>query len=107
MIQLTDFDTIAVHADYTKDEKVIKEIFDAAYEEFLGQCDILPDRQFEKIKYVFNIVKIGLGDAIVEDKETFDMIYDELNQIEKKRFARVLLDQKIIAFRKTPVITLH
>ena len=67
-------------------------------EHFLPQCDALPDTQFEKLKYVFNVVKVGLGGAIVEDRESFDDEYKELSPIEKRKFGQALLREKLIAF---------
>ena len=50
------------------------------FDDFLSQCDDLPDRQFEKVKYIFNVVKPGLGEAIVEDQESFEIAYSELKE---------------------------
>ena len=61
--------------------------FSSVYDEhFLPQCDALPDTQFEKLKYLFNVVRVGLGEAIVEDRETFEDEYKEMNPLEKRKF---------------------
>ena len=58
----------------------------------------MPDRQFEKVKYIFNVVKPGLGEAIVEDCESFEIAYAEMKEDQKNRFVNTLLTEHIIDF---------
>ena len=74
------------------------------YDEYLSQCDELPDRQYEKMKYIFNIIKPGLGEAIVEDMESFEIAYSELKEDQKTRFVNTLLTEHIITFTNQMVL---
>ena len=104
VIPLSRFETITIQADNPnlQDNDQMYQHFSSVYDEhFLPQCDALPDTQFQKLKYLFNVVRVGLGEAIVEDRETFEDEYKEMNPLEKRKFSQTLLKEKLIEFKNS------